>query len=88
MPTQSFHSALGRSDFLGLRMRSGVTEIVYDDGRARRMIWRVATTVNDSVLGDVLRFAVGQRRVVPALQSELNRRRIDVEDVIGDPALM
>ena len=63
-------------------------EIVYDDGRTRRLIWRVASSVNDGVLGDVLRFAVGQRRVVPALQCELNRRHIEVEDVIGDPALM
>ena len=88
MPAQSFHSALGRTDFLGVRSRSGATEIVYDDGHARRLIWRVATSVNDSVLGDVLRYAVGQRRVVPALHKELSRRRIDIEDVIGDPSLM
>jgi hypothetical protein len=88
MPAQSFHGALGRSDFLGFRNRSGATEIVYDDGRTRRMVWRVATAVNDSILREVLRFAVGQPRVTTALQAELHRRQIDVEDVIGDPALM
>ena len=34
----------GGADFLGWRKtRQGATEIVYDDGVARRMIWRVAT---------------------------------------------
>ena len=41
--TASFHAPQG-GVFLGLRQgRSGATEIVYDDGVARRLIWRVSS---------------------------------------------
>jgi len=37
-----FHAPHGGGDFLGIRKsRSGGTEIVYDDGVTRRMVWRV-----------------------------------------------
>ena len=37
----SYHAPHGGADFLGLRKtRQGSTEIDYDDGVARRMIWR------------------------------------------------
>ena len=38
----TFHAPHGGADFLGWRKRAGETEIVYDDGVTRRMIWRVA----------------------------------------------
>ena len=34
----SFHAPHGGADFLGWRKRKGETEIVYDDGVARRMV--------------------------------------------------
>ena len=39
----TFHAPHGGADFLGWRKRAGATEIVYDDGVTRRMIWRVAS---------------------------------------------
>ena len=85
MPIQKmYHSSSGGFDFLGLREhRGGGVEIVYDDGVARRMVWRVRTAVSDGVIGDALRHAVSQSRVVPALYAELKRRSISVESVIG-----
>lgn len=78
----SFHSSSGGFDFLGLRRgRNGGVEIVYDDGVARRMVWRVCTAASDSVLGDALRHAVNQSRVLPALYAELKRRSIAIEAV-------
>ena len=81
----AFHSATGASDFLGLRQgRSGETEIVYDDGVARRMVWRVAgPRPDDRGLQEALSRAVTERRVVPALYAELRRRAIAVEIVAG-----
>lgn len=81
----AFHSATGASDFLGLRRgRSGETEIVYDDGVARRMVWRVAGMgAEDEGLSEALSRAVNQPRVVPALYAELKRRAIAVEIVGG-----
>ncbi len=79
----TFHAPHGGADFLGIRRaRNGATEIVYDDGVARRMVWRVATdTVNEARISDALRVAVGSLRVVPALYEELKKRAIAVERV-------
>jgi len=78
-----FHSSLGGFDFLGLRKgRSGGVEIVYDDGVARRMIWRVQGSANEAQLGDALAVAVSQPRVVPALYAELKRRGVAIEAVL------
>ncbi len=84
----SFHAPHGGADFLGWRRRAGTTEIVYDDGVARRMIWRVAGDVaNNSAseerLSDALRAAVGSVRVVPSLYDELKKRAIAIERVAG-----
>ena len=57
MPMQkTYHSSSGGFDFLGLRQnRGGGVEIVYDDGVARRMVWRVRSSVHDGVIGEALR---------------------------------
>lgn len=82
MPLQSYHSSCGGFDFLGLRKgSSGAFEIVYDDGVARRLIWRVRTQAADHTIGEVLRYAVDQTRVLPALLSELKRRSIAIEAI-------
>ncbi len=81
----TFHSPLG-ADFLGIRQsRSGSTEIVYDDGVARRMVWRVASPAkaDEQRLSDALRVAVGHARIVPALYDELKKRAIAIERVAG-----
>ncbi|MCV2864298.1 hypothetical protein [Defluviimonas sp. WL0075] len=81
---KTFHSPSGGVDYLGLRQdRVGGTEIVYDDGVARRKVWRVRSAVSDRALGDILRTAVNQSRVVPALYAELRKRSIAVETVAG-----
>ena len=79
----AYHSALGGADFLGLRTTSRGMEIVYDDGVARRLVWRVASTTSQDLVGDALRVAVGQLRVIPALYTELKKRSIAVEAVFG-----
>lgn len=81
----AFHAPHGGADFLAMRKnRTGDTEIVYDDGVARRIIWRVdALEVNEARLTDALRVAVGALRVVPALYNELKKRAIAVERVAG-----
>jgi hypothetical protein len=81
---EAFHSSRGGCDFLGLRRaRSGGMEIVYDDGVARRLVWRVATPGAEvRRIGDALRAAVEQLRVVPALHAELRKRAIAVETVV------
>lgn len=82
MPLQSYHSSRGGFDFLGLRKgAAGQLEIIYDDGVSRRMIWRVRSATGDRALSEVLRFAVDQTRVLPALYSELKRRAIAIEAV-------
>ncbi|MDW4548548.1 hypothetical protein R5H32_04195 [Defluviimonas sp. D31] len=83
MPIQmSYHSSLGGFDYLALRRApSGAVEIVYDDGVKRRMVWRVRSQAQENVIGDVLRHAVNQTRVLPALYSELKRRSIAIEAV-------
>lgn len=80
---EAFHSSQGGGDFLGLRRgRSGAVEIVYDDGVARRMIWRVATPgASVQRIGDAMRAAVDHLRVVPALHAELKKRGVAVEAV-------
>jgi hypothetical protein len=80
----SFHAPFGGADFLGLRKRAGATEIVYDDGVARRMIWRVAASgTSEARLSDALRVAVGSPRILPALYDELKKRAIAIERVAG-----
>ena len=79
-----FHAPHGGADFLGLRpARNGGTEIVYDDGVARRMVWRVEGKPQDGKLTDALRVAVGSLRVVPTLYDELKKRAISIERVAG-----
>ncbi|MGL4309942.1 MAG: hypothetical protein ACRCSU_05600 [Paracoccaceae bacterium] len=82
MSNSTFHSPHGGFDFLGMRKRAGRVEIIYDDGVARRMVWRVRDGVNEGVLGDALRHAVNQSRVLPALLAELRRRSINVEAIV------
>jgi hypothetical protein len=77
----TFHAPHGGADFLGLRVRAGATEIVYDDGVTRRMVWRVAGAASQARLSDALRAAVGAVRVVPSLYDELKKRAIAIERV-------
>jgi len=78
----SYHSSFGGFDYLGLRQgKSGAVEIVYDDGVKRRMVWRVNSKAKESVLGDALKKAVNQPRVLQALYAELKRRSIAIEAV-------
>lgn len=81
----SFHAPHGGADFLGLRTtRLGTTEIVYDDGVARRMVWRVdAADGMEGRISDALRVAVGSLRVVPALYDEMKKRAIAIERIAG-----
>lgn len=58
-------------------------EIVYDDGASRRMIWRVAKGNAEATVGDALRVAMEQARVVPALYTELKKRSIAIDAVPG-----
>lgn len=78
----TYQSSFGGFDYLGLRKgKSGAVEIVYDDGVKRRLVWRVSTQAKESVLGDALRSAVNQPRVLQALYAELKRRSIGIEAV-------
>lgn len=81
----SFHAPHGGADFLGLRKtRMGTTEIVYDDGVTRRMVWRVASLgQSEERISDALRVAVGALRVVPTLYDELKKRAIAIERIAG-----
>lgn len=80
----TFHAPHGGGDFLGWRKRAGQTEIVYDDGVARRMVWRVAETRGDeATLSDALKAAVGAVRVIPSLYAELKKRAIAIERIAG-----
>ena len=77
-----FHAPSGAGDFLGFRKgRHGGTEIVYDDGVSRRMIWRVSDRVNEAHLCEALSSAVSALRVVPALMDETRKRAIALERV-------
>lgn len=79
----SFHAPHGGADFLGMRKaRSGATEIVYDDGVARRMVWRVTAAKPDEArISEALRVAVGSTRVVTTLYDELTKHAIAIERV-------
>jgi hypothetical protein len=79
----TFHAPHGGADFLGWRKtRAGGTEIVYDDGVTRRMIWRVATTDPSEIrISEALRVAVGSIRVVATLYDELKKRAIAIERI-------
>ena len=61
--------------------RNGNTEIVYDDGVTRRMVWRVASLANEARIVDALRVSVASLRVVPTLYDELKKRAIAIERV-------
>ena len=77
------HSPYGAADFLGLRTsRTGGLEIVYDDGVARRLVWRVTGTTDPRLAGEGLKAALRRDRVVPALYSEMKKRAIAIE-VVG-----
>lgn len=79
-----FHAPNGGTNFLGMRRtRAGTTEIIYDDGAARRMVWRVEGAANEANLAEALRVAIGAVRVVPSLHDELKKRLIAVEHVTG-----
>ena len=79
-----FHAPHGGADFLGWRKRHGATEIVYDDGVARRMVWRIAgQSASEAHLSDALRVAVGSTRILPTLYDELKKRAIAIERVAG-----
>lgn len=79
-----FHAPHGGADFLGIRKsRTGGTEIVYDDGVTRRMVWRVEGQAAEGKLTDALRVAVGSLRVIPTLYDELKKRAIQIERIPG-----
>ncbi len=78
-----FHASAGGFDFVGMRHRQGNVEIVYDDGVARRLVWRVSGKINESQLGDALARAARQVRVLPALYAELRKRAITIEAIRG-----
>lgn len=78
-----FHAPNGSAHFLGFRKaRNGSTEVVFDDGVSRRIIWRVSNQqVNEAHLSDALRSAVLALKVVPALIAEVTKRAIALERV-------
>ncbi len=84
MGQTAFHAPHGGSVFLGYRKaRSGGTEIVYDDGVARRMVWRLThPAADEGRLSEALARAVSQTRVIPALYAELKKRAIAIEAVV------
>ena len=77
----TFHAPGHGTDFLGWRInRSGATEIVYEDGAARRTVFRVCTNASDEDgMAEAMHLAVRAMRVVPTLLDELKKRAIDVE---------
>jgi hypothetical protein len=83
IPLTALHSPHGAGDFLGLRRarRGGGIEIVYDDGVACRLVWRVTGRADPEPLGQALRAALDANRVVPALYAELKKRAIAIEAV-------
>ncbi|SPH18369.1 hypothetical protein DEA8626_01907 [Defluviimonas aquaemixtae] len=83
MPVKTrYHSSPGGFDMLGLRQNAtGGVEIIYDDGVKRRLKWRVCSPASEGAIGEALRHAVNQTRVLPALYSELKRRSIAVESI-------
>ena len=82
MGTQhTFHAPGKGADFLGWRIsRAGLTEIVYEDGLAQRIVFRVRSgACGEDAMAEVLQTAVSANRVVPALMDELKKRAIEVE---------
>ncbi|MBC7476551.1 MAG: hypothetical protein H7317_00470 [Pseudorhodobacter sp.] len=82
MGTQhTFHAPGKGADFLGWRIsRAGTTEIVYENGLAQRMIFRICSGPCDETdMAEILQSAVRANRVVPALMGELKKRAIEVE---------
>ena len=84
MGTQTtFHAPGKGADFLGWRIsRAGSTEIVYEDGAAHRMVWRVSSGTDGVALSEALGLAVQAARVVPAMIDELKKRAIAVERLV------
>lgn len=80
----SFHAPSG-GDYLGWRKsRVGRTEIVYEDGLSRRMVWRVAgADPSEDGIVAALSVAVTSGRVVATLYDELKKRAIAIERIIG-----
>jgi hypothetical protein len=78
-----FHAPNGGAHFLGYRKaRNGGTEVIYDDGVSRRMVWRVSNhQVNEAHLSDALRSAISALKIVPALISEVGKRAIALERI-------
>lgn len=77
-----FHTTGDGLDFVGLRKsREGDMEIVYDDGVARRLIWRVTAPVPETQIGDALRKAAAASRMLPAIYAELKKRSIAIEAI-------
>lgn len=74
---------VGGFDFIALRHRGGAVEIVYDDGVARRRVWRVQAGADERNLSAALAHAGRQVKVVPALYAELRKRSIAIEAVAG-----
>jgi hypothetical protein len=81
MGTQTtFHAPGNGTDFLGWRVnRAGGTEIVYEDGAAQRMVWRVSSNACEIGMAEAMQLAVRANRVVPTLMDELKKRAINVE---------
>ncbi len=77
----TFHAPGNGTDFLGWRIgRTGTTEIVYEDGAAHRMVWRVCgNATNEDGMAEAMELAVRANRVVPTLIDELKKRAIDIE---------
>ena len=76
-----FQTSGGGFDFLVMRRRQGAVEIVYDDGVARRMVWRVCAPANEGHISEALTRAAREVRVLPALFAELRKRAIAIEMV-------
>ncbi|MDO8985548.1 hypothetical protein [Cypionkella sp.] len=78
----TFHVLGAGADFLGMRKsRTGLTEIVYDDGLKQRLVWRVSDGAGDQGILDALQAAVGAPRVLACLYAELKKRAIQIERI-------
>lgn len=77
-----FHAPGKGAEFLGWRIdRSGRTEIVYDDCRKTRLVWRAAFQGNAALrLDEALSSAVGagHEKMIPTLFEELKKRAIEI----------
>ncbi len=80
----TFHAPAG-GDFLGWRKhRSGATEIVYEDGAAHRMVFRLdSPTQDDDQVAEACSVAVCRPHVLPSLFEELKKRAIGYDRIIG-----